>query len=480
MTLVGCSETAGAGGSGGSAGTGGMPECGTPEDCDDSNECTDNRCADGLCESTPVADGTACKDGSECSTGMCADGLCEFTPVADGTACEEGNECSTGMCADGLCESTPVADGTACEEGNECSTGMCGGGVCVPGADGTACGDDVGTCQQGGCQVPCTEQGILDAIAAGGGRFTFDCDGPTTVVTVAEIIIDNDVILDGEGRLTVTGFTVTGNAVVELRGMTLTGGITNRGYPTLVDIAITGGGIYNIGVMTATRVAVSGSDRGIDNVGRLTADDLEVSGNTIGVQNSGTIVGTGVTVSNNEVTAVDAPGIGVRNYDGGTMTLTNCTISGNTVSDPDNLLFQIAIWNVGVMTLTHCTVVGDGTDMRSISNWGPLTASNTLIDSGCKNGRTSISSTGYNIESPGDSCGFDQPTDQVNVSTADLKLGPLQDNGGPTETHALGEGSVAINLIPEAMCEVDEDQRGVERPQGPTCDVGAVEMEGAP
>jgi hypothetical protein len=103
-----------------------------------------------------------------------------------------------------------------------------------------------------------------------------------------------------------------------------------------------------------------------------------------------------------------------------------------------------------------------------------------LIDGGCKSGRTSISSTGYNIESPGDSCGFDQPTDQVNVSAEDLKLGPLQDNGGPTETHALGEGSVAINLIPEAMCEVHEDQRGVERPQGPACDVGAVEMEGAP
>jgi hypothetical protein len=48
----------------------------------------------------------------------------------------------------------------------------------------------------------------------------------------------------------------------------------------------------------------------------------------------------------------------------------------------------------------------------------------------------------------------------------------------PGMTHALGEGSVAIDVIPEAMCEVDEDQRGVTRPQGSACDVGAFEVQG--
>jgi hypothetical protein len=52
---------------------------------------------------------------------------------------------------------------------------------------------------------PCTEQGIRDAIAEGGGPHTFACDGPQTVVTEATIEIDNDVILDGEGNLTVDG-----------------------------------------------------------------------------------------------------------------------------------------------------------------------------------------------------------------------------------------------------------------------------------
>ena len=67
----------------------------------------------------------------------------------------------------------------------------------------------------------------------------------------------------------------------------------------------------------------------------------------------------------------------------------------------------------------------------------------------------------------------------MNVNAEDLKLEPLADNGGP-KTHALLPGSVAIDLIPEAMCKVDEDQRGVERPQGDTCDVGAFELEVAP
>ena len=48
-----------------------------------------------------------------------------------------------------------------------------------------------------GQEFACTEQGIRDAIAEGGGPHFFACDGPTSVVTSAEIVIDNDVILDG-------------------------------------------------------------------------------------------------------------------------------------------------------------------------------------------------------------------------------------------------------------------------------------------
>ena len=68
-------------------------------------------------------------------------------------------------------------------------------------------------------------------------------------------------------------------------------------------------------------------------------------------------------------------------------------------------------------------------------------------------------------------------TDQVDVTEEELNLGPLQDNGGPTMTHALGAGSVAIDVIPADACEVDEDQRGEPRPGGTMCDVGAFEVQ---
>jgi hypothetical protein len=212
-----------------------------------------------------------------------------------------------------------------------CSQGACLGGVC-------------------GNVFPCTEQGIRDAIAERGGPHFFACDGPTTVETETKILIDNDVILDGEGALTVDGkqdhrvFQVENGVETELRGIAITGAVAADDF---------GGGTYN---------------------------------------------------------------------DSGTLTLTNTVIDGDCVGD--------------------------------------------------------ITSNGYNIESPRDTCGFDtNKGDQVNVD--DPKLGLLQNNGGPTMTHALLPGSVAIDHIPAVDCEVDKDQRDQPRPEtgGTMCDVGSVEVQ---
>jgi hypothetical protein len=70
--------------------------------------------------------------------------------------------------------------------------------------------------------------------------------------------------------------------------------------------------------------------------------------------------------------------------------------------------------------------------------------------------------------------------DAIATLADDPELGPLQDNGGATETHALLLGSPAIDFIPAADCEVTEDQRGVSRPQGLRCDIGAFERTGPP
>jgi hypothetical protein len=54
------------------------------------------------------------------------------------------------------------------------------------------------------------------------------------------------------------------------------------------------------------------------------------------------------------------------------------------------------------------------------------------------------------------------------------ELGPLQNNGGPTETHAVPLDSVAIDFVPASLCP-GSDQRGTPRREGWDCDVGAYQ-----
>lgn len=58
-------------------------------------------------------------------------------------------------------------------------------------------------------------------------------------------------------------------------------------------------------------------------------------------------------------------------------------------------------------------------------------------------------------------------------SSGDPRLGPLHDNGGPTQTMALGVGSAAVDA--GSGCP-STDQRGAMRPSGPACDIGAYEF----
>ena len=340
-------------------------------------------------------------------------------------------------------------------------------------------GGDGGSGGMTGQEFPCTEQGILEAIAEGGGPHTFDCDGAQTVVTEAEIVIDNDVILDGEGNLTVDGnedhrvFSVPevglDPVTVELHGFTVTrgrvageagAGISNAGELTLVNSNVRD----NVAESTpepcgaACRLGVGG---GISNglEGTLTLTRSTVSGNTAdyagGIRGSGTMSTiTDSTVSGN--TAVRAGGGGIA-CERSSITMTNSTVSGNTSGIDEG----------GAIYLDQ----------------GELTSTGSLIGGDCTGG---VISGGYNIESPGDTCGFDQAGDLVNITEGELNLQPLADNGGPTMTHALGAGSVAIDVIPEADCvdadgePLTTDQRGFPRPGGTMCDVGSFEVQPAP
>jgi hypothetical protein len=424
----------------------------------------------------------------ELATGTCEGGEVapKNTPCLDAGVCDgQGNcvECT----GDEQCESHVADDYNDCTSEGECDleTGSCR--VHEPIADGTPCAG--GTCYAGKCVLdslvlPCTEQGIRNAIVAGGGPYTFDCDGPTTVVTNAEIDIDKDVVLDGEGKLTLDGdldhrvFQVRDNMWVELRNLTVIGGsaegIANDASLTLMNVTVAhnrGIGIWNTTVGRLTMVSSSVSDNGgggIENSYWLRIETSTISDNQgPGINDRmGPLVLVNSTVSSNEGTGIVCDG---------RFTIVNSTISAN---------LENGIANQGPTTTNylHNSTVSGNQGRGIVMNGGLATIANSLIDGGCM-GSGYIVSDGHNIESPGTSCGFDQGTDQPGVSADELKLGPLQENGGPTLTHALLPGSVAIDRIPEAMCidaynnPITEDQRGVERPQGDACDIGAFELE---
>ena len=84
-------------------------------------------------------------------------------------------------------------------------------------------------------------------------------------------------------------------------------------------------------------------------------------------------------------------------------------------------------------------------------------------------------SDGHNLIRKPQGCSFTKKnTDKVGKNP---KLGTLRDNGGPTETMALTPASPARNAIPKADCAVAKDQRGVHRPRGSRCDIGAYERK---
>jgi hypothetical protein len=234
--------------------------------------------------------------------------------------------------------------------------------VCMLGLLGlpiVGCGETTGA-------FPCTEQGIRNAIVEGGGPHFFACDGPTAVVTEAEIELDNNVILDGERNLTVDGdeahrvFSVPEGVAAELRGFLVTGGIVNDG-----------GGIYNEGTLTLTNSTVSG------NSATVSGDDTAAGG---GIYNEGTLTLINSTVSANGATVSGngaAYGGGIRTSGGGTVMLTNTTVWGNT-ADYGGGIYE----DSGDLTLTHSTVSRntanyDGSDIFN-SPYGVLTLTNTL------------------------------------------------------------------------------------------------------
>jgi CSLREA domain-containing protein len=298
--------------------------------------------------------------------------------------------------------------------------------------------------------------------------------------------IDND----ATGVLTLTGSTVSGNS-----SGVIGGGVSNHGLAEITNSSISGNGARSAGggvVNTATmhvhgsRIESNGtsmSGGGISNSGELSLADTSVTGNAAQftggglAQSGGTASIERSTFASNRTTAGGPDGFvggGAILQTGGTLSLVNATISGNTTAGVGG-----AIWGQhGGTSASYSTIVdntGGGVRLdsgASASLRGTILAHNTTAAGAAANcdGPVKPSSLGHNLEDAA-TCALAGPGD---LSGKDPLLGPLGDNGGATLTRALLPGTPAIDAGGDPACP-GTDQRGVTRPEGAACDIGAYE-----
>jgi predicted outer membrane repeat protein len=189
-----------------------------------------------------------------------------------------------------------------------------------------------------------------------------------------------------------------------------------------------------------------------------------------------------VTILNSTFTGNTAPLGGAIYFEGaGTMTVTNSTLSGNTATAGDGG----AIFTLGELTLINDTITGN----KASSSGGGIFdgGSSTTLKNNIVAGNTAGIGVDYDI---GGAPSTSQNNNLIGINSGsvvaqlgdifgtlavpiDPKLGPLADNGGPTFTHALQDGSPAINA--GGPGGPTTDQRG--KPTGEDPDIGSYQRQ---
>ena len=214
---------------------------------------------------------------------------------------------------------------------------------------------------------------------------------------------------------------------------------------------------YNNSLQSGT-LSISDSTISGNSAPRGGGGGLDVDTNSFGGDAAGTVILTNCTISGNSALV---GGGGIANLTG-TLRLQNVTVTNNRANDA-NIGAGIASLNdEGVRT-----EIGNSIVAGNIGN----DVSSDFVEDGTA---STLVSLGFNLIGSGTNAGFNQPGDQRNITNPGL--GALANNGGPTQTHLPGAGSLAID---RGNTTLTVDQRGVTRPQGAADDIGSVEVGGS-
>jgi predicted outer membrane repeat protein len=317
-------------------------------------------------------------------------------------------------------------------------------------------------------------------------------------------------ILNDFSTLTMAHCTVNGNAIVSASsGNNFGGGIHNSGTMTLNQVIVnnnntffcgcgngvsSGGGISNTGTMIIIAGTVQSnmgywSAGGIYNTGMITITGSTILNNQTGnpghfgaygggIVNGGTMTIQDSTISGNRAVGGDFEGYGGGIY-GNNNTITNSTITGNSAVRGGGV--------AGGGNIAHTTFSNNSASQAggAIYLTSTLELGNTILKAGASgvnifNNGGSFITHGYNVCSDDGSGFLNGPGEQINT---DPMLGPLQDNGGPTFTHALLPGSPATDMgDPNFTPPPFFDQRGpgFVRVFNGRIDVGSFEVQPTP
>jgi hypothetical protein len=296
----------------------------------------------------------------------------------------------------------------------------------------------------------------LRAALAGGGAVTFTCSGTITVTSTVAILLNTTI--DGTGQnVTISGgnavgvFSVGSPFVQALLNVSLNNLTIADGNATGVNIFTGGGGgvanyysLLNVTNTTFIHNVASFWGGGIFNYfGATFVTNSTFIGNA--AQNGGGIFSHGGLYVTNSTFFGNAGGSGGGIYNESVANVFDSTFSGNVAS------FGAGIYNYTgtAITIIKNTIIAHSVPGKNCFNFGAF-----LYDAG------------GNLDTDGTCVGTTSP---------DPLLGPLRNNGGPTQTMAISMASPAFGGGVTAGCPAT-DQRGVLRPQFLACDIGAFEF----